>query len=123
MSGSFESVGWNARVHRLDLSLYSHLKEFYGMESESMLTPRGKNPLREAQKSWLVDCLTSQQHASVSWGRICTGKFTRCHTEIEVTDQTYYPTQSQYADTGPTSPSADPITPSTWQGSHWGASF
>ena len=24
----FESVGWNACVHRLDLGLYSHLKEF-----------------------------------------------------------------------------------------------
>ena len=28
MSGSFESVLWNACAHRLDLSLYSHLKEF-----------------------------------------------------------------------------------------------
>ena len=32
MSGSFESVQWNACVHRLDLSLYSHPKEFGGME-------------------------------------------------------------------------------------------
>ena len=30
MSGSFESVGWNACVHSLDLGLYSHLKEFWG---------------------------------------------------------------------------------------------
>ena len=30
MSGSFESVRWNACVHRLDLGLYSHLKEFFG---------------------------------------------------------------------------------------------
>ena len=28
MSGSFVSVCWNACVHRLDLGLYSHLKEF-----------------------------------------------------------------------------------------------
>ena len=28
----------------------------------------------------LVGCLTSQQHASVSQGRICTDKFTWCHT-------------------------------------------
>ena len=28
MSGSFESVRWNACVHRLDLGLYSHPKEF-----------------------------------------------------------------------------------------------
>ena len=37
--------------------------------------------------------------------------FTCCHTEIDVADQTFYLTQSQYTDTGPTSPSADPITP------------
>ena len=30
MSGSFESVRWNACVHRLDLGLYSHPKEFLG---------------------------------------------------------------------------------------------
>ena len=44
MSGSFESVRWNACVHRLDLALYSHPREFGGMESEPMLTPR-ENPL------------------------------------------------------------------------------
>ena len=58
MSGSFESVRWNACVHRLDLGLYSHPKEFFlegvkevgvrvGMESEPMLTPRGKSRLPE----------------------------------------------------------------------------
>ena len=29
--------------------------------------------------------------------------------------------QSHYTDTGPTSPSADPITLGVWQGSHWSA--
>ena len=67
----------------------------------------------------LVGCLTSQQHASVSQGRVCSDNFTCCHTEIEVVDQTFYLTQSQYTDAGPTSPSADPITPGAWQGSHW----
>ena len=71
----------------------------------------------------LVGCLTSQQQASVSQGRICSDNFTCCHTEIEVADQTIYLTQSQYTDTGPTSPSADPITPGAWQGSHWNANF
>ena len=41
--------------------------------------------------------------------------FTCCHTEIEAADQTFYLTQSQYTDTGPTSPSADPITPGAWR--------
>ena len=70
-----------------------------------------------------VGCLTSEQQASVSQGRICSHNFTCCHTEIEVADQSFYLTQSQYNDTSPTSPSADPITPGTWQGSHWSANF
>ena len=49
--------------------------------------------------------------------------FTCCHTEIEVADPTFHLIQSQYTDTGPTSPSADPITPGAWQGSHWSADF
>ena len=82
-----------------------------------------KTPGDELQKivCLFVGCLTSQQHASASQGRICSDNFTCCHTEIQVADQTFYLTQSQYTDTGPTSPSADPITPGVWQGSHWSA--
>ena len=71
----------------------------------------------------MFGCLTSQQHASVSQGRISSDNFTCCHTEIEVADPTFYLTQSQCTDTGPTSPSADPITLGAWQGSHWSANF
>ena len=71
--------------------------------------------------SLLAGCLTFQQQASVSQGRICSDNFTCCHTEIEVADQTVYLTQ--YTDTGPTSPSADPIRPGAWQGSHWSANL
>ena len=69
----------------------------------------------------LVGCLTSQQQASVSQGRICSDNFMCCHTEIEAADQTFYLTQSQYTDTAPTSASADPISPGVWRGSHWRA--
>ena len=58
----------------------------------------------------VVHCLTSQQQASVSHGRICSDNFKCCHTETEVADPTFHLTQSQYTDTEPTSPSADPIT-------------
>ena len=34
-----------------------------------------------------------------------------------------YLTQSQYTDTRPSSLSADPTTPGTWQGSHWSANY
>ena len=71
----------------------------------------------------LVGCLTCQQHASVSQGRICSDNFTSCHTEMEDADQTFHLTQSQYTDTGLTSPSADPITSGAWQDSHWSANF
>ena len=70
-----------------------------------------------------VGWLTSQQQASVSQGRISSDNFTCCHTEIEVADQTFHLTQSQYTDTGLTIPSTDPITPGAWQGSHWRANF
>ena len=84
-------------------------------------------PLKPAiQAGWgllFVGCSTSQQHASISQGPICSDNFTCCHTEIELADQTFHFTQSQYTDTGPTNPSADPITPGAWQGSHWSANF
>ena len=70
-----------------------------------------------------VGCLTSQQHASVSQERIYSDNCTCCHTEIEAAHQTFYLIQSQYTDTGPTSPCADPKTPGAWQGSHWSDNF
>ena len=73
--------------------------------------------------SLFVRCLTFKQHASVPQERICSDNFKCCHTEIEVADQTFHLTQPQYADTGPTSPSADPITAGAWKGSHWSANF
>ena len=77
----------------------------------------------QARDSMFVACLTSQQHTIVSQGRSCTDNCTRCHTEIEVADHTFYLTQSQYTDTRPTSPSTDPITPGARHGSHWSANF
>ena len=34
-------------------------------------------------------------------------------------DQTFYLTQSQYTDIGPTSPTADPTAPGVWQGTNF----
>ena len=45
------------------------------------------------------------------------------HTETEAAYQTFYLTQSQYTDTMPTSPSADPVTPGARQGNHSSANF
>ena len=83
-------------------------------ENEEMQKQRRARRTGEHRVGWLLACLTSQQHASVSQGRICSDNFTCCHTETEVADQTFHLTQSQYTDTGPTSPSADSIMPGAW---------
>ena len=44
MSGSFESVRWNAYVHRLDLGLYFHPKEFWGNGVRTHVNSKGKIP-------------------------------------------------------------------------------
>ena len=85
-------------------SLLGQIKSLCGRWPMSIYESLGKRCLKEIG---FVGCLTSQQLASVSRGRICSDNFTCCHTEREVVDQTYL-TQLQYTDTGPTSPSADP---------------
>ena len=45
MLGSFESMQWNACVHRLDLGLYSHLKDLGGEWSRKPCLLQGKYPL------------------------------------------------------------------------------
>ena len=104
---------WKQQVGELEQCQY-HMESITDLADHGCLIPT---------VCLLVGCLTSQQQASVSQGQICSDNFTCCHTEIEVADQTFYLTQSQYTDTGPTSPSADPITPGAWQGSHWSANF
>ena len=44
MSTSFESMRWNACVHRLDLILYSHPKEFWGNGVGTHFNSKGKIP-------------------------------------------------------------------------------
>ena len=72
---------------------------------------------------WLRGIFVVCYYVSVFQGRICSDNYMCCHTETEVTDQTFHLTKSQYTDTGPTSPSTDLITPGAWQGSHWSANF
>ena len=44
MSGSFQSVRWNACVHRLDLGLYSHPRLFLGKGVRTHVNSKGKIP-------------------------------------------------------------------------------
>ena len=94
-------------------------KSFGGNGTRNPVNSKGKI----SSTGLFVGCSTSQQQASVSQGRICSDNCTCCHTEIHVADRTFFLTQSQYTDTGPTSPSADPISPGAWQGCHWSANF
>ena len=44
MLGSFESVRWNACVHRLDMGLCSHWKELLGNGVRNHVNSKGKIP-------------------------------------------------------------------------------
>ena len=72
---------------------------------------------------WLAGCLLNVPAAG--WCISGTDRLNCacCHTEIEVAGETFYFAQSPYTDTGPASPSADPISPGAWQGSRWNANF
>ena len=94
-----------------------------GVEPRTSRSRSARLNTRSRRRVLLVGCLTSQQHASVSQGRMCSDDFTCCHTEIVAADQIFYLTQSQFTDTRRTSPSADPIRPGAWQGSHCRANF
>ena len=50
MSGSFESVQYNACMHRLDVELYSHPKEFGDDGVRTHVNFKEKSPLPEAQR-------------------------------------------------------------------------
>ena len=77
MSGSFESVRRNACVHRLDLSLYSHLKEFWGNGVRTHVNSKGKilltvsNPASAAHYQWAIPT------PCCPWGRHLASRPTR----------------------------------------------
>ena len=92
-----------------------------------VLDPSTVNKVLQSKYSFwtllLAGCSTSQQHASVSQGWICSDSCALSSAEIEVANQFCYLRQSQNTDTGPASPSADSIKPRTWQGSHWSTNY
>ena len=75
MSGSLESVRWNACVHRLRLGLYSHPKEFSGngvrthVNSKGKIPSTGKNRFRGAPWSAfrLDNCELVVHHEHAPW--------------------------------------------------------
>ena len=108
-----------AAVRTVFRQVFAHL-DCYGRVPPPIPPPP---PLPRSPLKWLNDCCLLVAYVPATCK--CTSEtdlhnFTRCHTEIEVADPTFYLTQSHYTDTGPTSPSADP---GAWLGSHWSANF
>ena len=66
MPGSFESVRWNACVHRLDLGLYSHPKEFGGNGIRNHVKSKGKIPSNGGSKEVRTRNAASRRTASPS---------------------------------------------------------
>ena len=117
-SASFRTTfTWTSNVEKS----CCHAREFSGFRQKWVKVSHGSEQFTEllfesgykfsVPVDLFVGLLTSQQHASVPHGRICSDSLTCCHTEKEVAHPAFHLTPSQYTDTGPTSPRADPITP------------
>ena len=63
--------------------------------------------------SWLIWCPSSTH--SVSLGQIYSDKCTCSHTKMQVANQTWFLTPSQYTDTWMIIPGSDPVMPGAWQ--------
>ena len=64
MTGSFESVQWNACVHRLDLSLCSHPKEFFRNGVRTSVISKGKIPFTRGTEEGQTSTTASRRTAS-----------------------------------------------------------
>ena len=71
MSGSFESMRWNACVHRLDLGLYSHPKEFWGNRVRNHVNSKEKIPStggsEDVRTCIAASCRMSPTHYRLSY--------------------------------------------------------
>ena len=50
MSGTFESLQWNACVHRLDIGLYSYSKEFFENGVRTHVNSKGQIPFTSSSE-------------------------------------------------------------------------
>ena len=90
---------------------------------EEAVTVESKKKKKKKKKNqFTLQCLTLRSQVYLRDGfaqtTVCAATL-REKFQIKI----FYLTQSQYTETGPTSPSVDPITPGGWQGSYWSASF
>ena len=132
VSESFESVQWNACVHRLDFGLHSHQKKFWGNGVRNHVNSM-KNPLYQRVRGGLNlwRCNThdsepntlltelfwpSMQHVKSISEMICLHNCMWCQMQTVLlsnpitvswhkANQSCFQTQSRYLDTKPTGPS------------------
>ena len=64
MSGSFESMRWDACVHRLDLGLYSDPTEFRGNGVRTHVNSKGKMPSTGGSEEGRICDAASQRTVS-----------------------------------------------------------
>ena len=77
-SGSFEFVPRNAYVHRLDLGLCSHPKEFFKEWNQNQCYPQGKNLLyRRLEGGSTYDCASRRTANPTYYRRSYSGPFCR----------------------------------------------
>ena len=115
MSGLFEAVRCNACVHRQDLGLYSHPKEFWGNRDRNHVNSKGKIPSTPGSSigeghpfvlRQFVGCLVAC-HPSNMLVYLGDGSAQKVQIELSIS-------RSRCTDTGPTSLNADSTSPGTW---------
>ena len=73
MSGPFESVRWNACVHRLDLDLYSHPEEFGGNGVRNHVKGATPGPRKETSAGQGLINISVVTETGESWEGRCAG--------------------------------------------------
>ena len=97
--------GHSQTCHREDAYRYAGRPACGGIPAQCVMA---WGAFRQGVVLVFVGCFVSQRHSNVSHRYIRSEHFSCCKTEVA--NQTLCLTQSQYTDTGPASPSADPIT-------------
>ena len=85
MSGSFESVWWNARVHRLDLDLHTQPKEFLGNRVRTYVHSEGKiHCTRSSEENGTHDAASSRTVSPTHYQPSYSGTCTACEHALRV---------------------------------------
>ena len=89
ISGSFESVRWNACVHRLDLGLYSYPKEFLGngvrTHVDSKLNVSSTEKKFSPEEDWTRDAASGRTASPTHYQRAIPAPWRYCWPRLWIT--------------------------------------